>query len=256
MDALAPYRDQYGLVMPSIFDSIETDRPITHDLFGKMTRKWPLIYADPPWSFENRSELGEDRNANQHYSTMSIDDIMALPVREIAADDAMLAMWVTDPTLDQAMAVIKAWGFEYKTVLFYWVKTWEHANLEAMHETKSFPIGTGYITRAGPEMMLVASRGEPRRRILNIDGVMKPDMSIRRLQFAPRAKHSQKPRKFYGLLERLYDGPYLEMFARTRQPGWSAWGNQVGGLDDGTAGKKKKGAKRDIAPAPLFDQDE
>ena len=212
-----------------------------------------MIYADPPWAFENRSEIGEDRNANQHYDTMPIDDIMTLPVREIAAEDAILAMWVTDPTLEQAMHVIRSWGFTYKTVLFYWAKTWENADLEALHHTRSMPIGTGYITRANPEMMLIASRGEPRRRILNIDGVMKPDMSIRRLQFAPRGVHSQKPEKFYGLIERLYEGPYLEMFARTRREGWGSWGNQVGGLEDGTAGKKRKKDKRPPAPAPLFD---
>lgn len=256
MDPLAAYRDERGLVMPSIFDSIETERPLTYDLFGKMTRKWPFIYADPPWAFKNRSELGEDRNANQHYDTMGIEDIMALPVREIAADDAILAMWVTDPTLEQAMHVLKAWGFEYKTVGFYWAKTWDHANLEEMHETRSFPIGTGYITRGNPEQLWIASRGNPQRRILNIDGEMKPDKSIRRLQFGARGAHSEKPRKFYGLLERLYEGPYLEMFARTRQPGWSSWGNQVGGLEEGTAGKKKKTVRREAAPTPLFDQED
>lgn len=255
MDPHAKYREQHGFISSRIFDDIETDRPLTHDLFGGITRKWPVIYADPPWEFKNRSELGEDRNANQHYATMSIEDIMALPVKEIAADDAILAMWVTDPTLEQAMHVIRAWGFEYSTVGFYWAKTWEHADLEEMHETKSFPIGTGYVTRGNPEQLWIAKRGNPSRRILNIDGVMKADMAIRRLQFAPRGAHSQKPRKFYGLIERLYDGPYLEMFARTRHPGWSAWGNQVGGLDDGTAGRKKKDTKKEIAPAPLFDQD-
>ena len=253
MDALAQHRDAAGRVSVDIFADIETDRPLTHDLLGGLTRKWPLIYADPPWAFENRSELGEDRNANRHYDTMTVDQIMDLPVREIAADDAILAMWVTDPTLEQAMHVIRAWGFEYKTVGFYWAKTWEHADPEAMHSTKSFPIGPGYISRANPEQLWIAARGEPRRRIMEIDGVLKPDMSIRRLQFAPRGKHSQKPTKFYGLLERLYDGPYLELFSRTRRPGWAAWGNQVGGLEDGTAGRKKPAAERPIAAAPLLD---
>lgn len=241
------------------FDTIETDRPLTRDLFGDLTRKWPLIYADPPWRFENRSELGEERNANQYYDTMSLDDLVRLPVRDIAADDAILAMWVTDPTLEHAMQLIRAWGFEYKTVGFYWVKTRDDnasragTNHDSMHETADFPIGTGYITRANPEQLWIAARGEPRRRLHLIDGETKPDMSIRRLQFAPRTKHSQKPERFYGLLERLYDGPYLELFSRTRRPGWAAWGNQVGGLDDGTAGRKKKAAERPIAAAPLFD---
>lgn len=240
---------------PHIFDSIETDRPVTTNLFGENTRKWRVLYADPPWSFRNRSELGEDRNANRHYDTMSIEDIMAMPVKDIAEDDAVLFMWVTDPTLDQAMHVLRAWGFEYKTVAFYWTKTWEQTDPTAMHETKDFPIGNGYITRGNPEQLWVAARGEPRRRIHLIDGVLKQDMSIRRQQFAPRGVHSQKPEKFYGLIERLYEGPYLELFARTRRPGWGAWGNQVGGLEDGTAGRKKKGEPRPLAATPLFDQE-
>lgn len=237
----------------SIFDSIETVRPATTDLFGANTRKWRVIYADPPWTFQNRSELGEERNANQHYDTMTIEDIMAMPVADIAEEDAVLFMWVTDPTLDQAMHVIRSWGFEYKTVGFYWVKTWDHVDLECMHETKSFPIGTGYISRAGPEQMLVASRGSPSRRIHLIDGELKSDKSIRRLQFGARGLHSQKPTKFYNLIERLYDGPYLELFARARRTGWGSWGNQIGGLEDGTAGRKKKSVQRPLAATPLFD---
>ncbi len=243
-----------GYMDVSVFDNIETERPMTYDLFGKLTRKWRVIYADPPWKFVNRSELGEERNANQHYDTMPIEDIMSLPVREIAEDDAVLALWVTDPCLRQAMDVIDAWGFEYKTVMFYWNKTWGHTDLEAMHETKDFPIGTGYITRGNPEQVLIATRGHPNRRLHLIDGEMKADMSIRRQQFAPRGVHSEKPRKFYGLIERLYEGPYLEMFARTRNEGWASWGNQVGGLEEGTAGKKKKALKRPLAAAPLFDE--
>lgn len=244
-----------GFVSDHMFDTIETDRPLTHDLFGKITRLWPVIYADPPWAFENRSELGEDRNANRHYDTMNLEDIMRMPVRDIAAKDAILFMWVTDPTLAQAMHVIEAWGFEYKTVGFYWTKTWEHTDHEAMHQTKDFPIGTGYITRGNPEQLWVAARGEPRRRLHLIDGIMKPDMSIRRQQFAPRREHSQKPDKFYGLIERLYDGPYLELFARTRRPGWSSWGNQVGAIEEGLVGRKRKGAKREPAPTPLFGEE-
>lgn len=245
--------DIQGFLPPHTFDSIETERPLTYDLFGGLTRKWSVIYADPPWAFKNRSELGEERNANQHYDTMTLEDIMALPVRDIAADDCILAIWVTDPTLAQAMEVIRAWGFEYRTVGFYWAKTWEDADLHEMHETRSFPIGTGYITRANPEQLWIAARGEPRRRIHEIDGILKTDMSIRRLQFAPRGEHSRKPEKFRRLIERLYDGPYLELFSRTRAEGWGAWGNQVGGLDDGTAGRKRKPLKRPDAPMPLFD---
>jgi len=236
------------------FDDIDTDRPLTHDLFGQVTRKWRVAYLDPPWRFENRSELGEDRNPNQHYPTMSLEEIAALPLLDILDDDAVVFMWVVDPMLPHALKLLESWGLTFSTVAAYWAKTWEAADLESMHETKSFPIGTGYITRANPEQLWVAKRGQPRLRLHNIDGEIKADMSIRRLQFAPRGEHSEKPEKFAQIIERLYEGPYLEMFARKRRPGWGAWGNQVGLLDEANEGGRKKAAKvRPVVPLPLLD---
>lgn len=239
-----------GFVAPHFFDDIVTDRLLTHDLLGKVSRKWRVFYADPPWAFDNYSEKGEDRNANQHYSTMSVDDLMKMPVADIAEDDAVLALWVTDPTLRQAMHLLEVWGFEYKSVLAYWAKTWGRTDPESMHETRDFPIGNGYGTRANPEQLWLCTRGKPERRVHMIKGERKPDMSIRRLQFAPRMQHSRKPDKFRAIIERLYEGPYLELFTRTTPPGWGAWGNQVGLLDEGEV-KTKKG--KVLAPAPLFD---
>ncbi len=242
--------DVRGFVSPHYFDDIVTDRVLTHDLLGKVSRKWRVFYADPPWAFDNYSEKGEDRNANQHYDTMSIEDLMAMPVADIADDDSVLALWVTDPTLRHAMRLLEAWGFEYKSVLAYWAKTWGKTDHTSMHETKDFPIGNGYGTRANPEQLWLCTRGKPERRIHTINGERKPDMAIRRLQFAPRMQHSRKPEKFRAIIERLYEGPYLELFTRTTPPGWGAWGNQVGLLDDGQV-KTKKG--KVLAPAPLFD---
>lgn len=236
---------------PHLFDSIITDRPMTYDLLGKCTRKWKVIYADPPWEFKNWSEKGEDRNANQHYNTMAIDDLMAMPVKDIADDDSVLFLWVTDPTLPHAMKLINAWGFEYATVANYWVKTWPKADLASMDEKRSFPMGGGYGTRANPEQLWLATRGSPQRRIHLINDELKQDMSIRRLQFAPRARHSEKPHKFYDIIERLYEGPYLEMFTRKTKPGWAYWGNQVGLLNDPHVRTKK--AKAPPAPMPLLE---
>lgn len=239
------------MINAHLFDSIVSDRPLTHDLLGGLTRKWRVIYADPPWKFSNRSEKGEDRNANRYYDTMDLKDIMALPVADIAAEDSVLCLWVTDPTLNQGMRLLESWGFEYTTVLFYWAKTSKDADLDSLHHEKDLPMGTGYITRANPEMMLIGKRGDPSRRIHNIKGKLQADMSIRRLQFAPKGAHSEKPEKFARLIERLYDGPYLELFARKTRPGWGSWGNQVGGLEDGSAGGKRRLQQ---APIPLFDQ--
>ena len=240
----------FSFAQPHYFDHIVTDRPITYDLFGKLSRLWSVIYADPPWKFDNRSEKGEDRNANQHYPTMSIEEMMVMPVQDLAAPDCVLAIWVTDPCLRQAMQLIEAWGFEYKSVLCYWAKTCKGTDLSSMHEINDFPIGNGYGTRANPEQLWLCTRGEPQRRKHMIKGHLKPDEAIRRLQFAKRMQHSRKPEKFRKIIERLYEGPYLELFTRTTRPGWAVWGNQVGLLDNGAVKTKK--AKL-LAPTPLFD---
>lgn len=169
-----------------------------------------LIHADPAWSFANWSEKGEDRNANQHYPTMTIDAIAALPVGSLASNRCALAMWVTDPLLDDAISVLKHWGFRYTTVLFTWTKEKPSG---AEH------IGTGYYTRANPEMCLLGMIGSLPVR----------DRSVRQWRHAPVREHSRKPDAFADDLVRLFgDIPRVELFARTQRPGWEAWGNQVG----------------------------
>jgi N6-adenosine-specific RNA methylase IME4 len=142
---------------------------------------------------------------------MSADDLKAMTIP--AADDCVLFMWAIDPMLPQAFDLIKAWGFQYKTVGFTWAK---------INVSGKDPIGGGYWTRANPEMCLLATRGQPKR--LNAD--------VRQLLMAPRREHSRKPDEIYGRIEALVDGPYLEMFARQTRAGWDAWGNEVGKFDD------------------------
>lgn len=167
-----------------------------------------VIYADPPWNFATYSPKGHGRSASAWYDTMSLDDIKALPVSEQAASDCVLLLWTTDPFLEHAFGVIHAWGFEYKTVGFYWAKC---------DASGGWPIGTGYWTRANPEQCLLATRGRPRR--LNAD--------VRKLIVSPRREHSRKPDEAYGRIERLCAGPYLELFARERRLGWDSLGNEV-----------------------------
>lgn len=168
-----------------------------------------VIYADPCWQFVTRSAKGKGRSPERHYDCMSLDEIKALPVASMAADNCVLLMWAVDPLLNRAFEVIDAWGFEYKTVGFYWAKIgrgWKPA------------FGNGYWTRANPEQCLLATRGSPKRL----------SKSVRRLIMAPVGLHSAKPQEAYGRIERLVAGPYLEMFARYAQPGWAQWGDEIG----------------------------
>jgi N6-adenosine-specific RNA methylase IME4 len=143
---------------------------------------------------------------------MNLSDLFLLAAEVPKADDCALFMWAIDPMLPQALDVIQAWGFKYKTVAFTWAK---------INKSGKDPIGGGYWTRANPEMCLLATRGKPKR--LNAD--------VRQLIMAPRREHSRKPDEIYGRIERLVAGPYLEMFARQTRPGWDSWGDEVGKFD-------------------------
>lgn len=172
--------------------------------------KYGLIYADPPWHFATRSPKGDARSASIHYPTMTLEDIKALPVAEVAAKDCVLLMWVVDPMLPEALEVLKAWGFTFKTVGFYWAKT---------TKSGSDHVGMGYWTRANPEQCWLATRGSPKR----------VDASVRRLLVDKVREHSRKPDTIRARAERLLgDVPRLEMFCRTTPAGWDAWGNEVG----------------------------
>lgn len=172
---------------------------------------YQLIYADPPWHFRVYSSKGEDRSAKNHYSVMSTDEIIRLPIESIAAENSVLLMWAIDPMLDIAFDVIKAWGFTYKTVGFYWVKE----NIKS----SSFFTGLGYYTRANPEQCLLATRGK---------GLERKDKGVPRLIVSPRSRHSEKPIEAHKRIERLFgDVERVELFARKKRDGWHVFGNQV-----------------------------
>lgn len=171
-------------------------------------RKYSVIYADPPWSFDVWSGAGKDRAAENHYPTMSQAEIEALPVADMAADDCALFVWAVMPQLQEALDVIKAWGFEYKTCAFVWVKQTK--------DEERFATGMGYWTRANAEICLLATRGSPAR--LNAD--------VHQVVMTPRMEHSKKPAEVADRIMRLVPGPYLEMFARSPRDGWDVWGNQ------------------------------
>lgn len=166
-----------------------------------MTTKYAAICADPPWQWVARSPKGEGRSASQHYHTMTLAEISALPVQDLASDDCALFMWAIDSMLPQALDLIGSWGFTFKTVAFYWTK---------LNRDGSPFMGTGYWTRANPEVCLLATRGSPRRL----------SRSVRRWVSTPRREHSRKPDEAYDGIRRLVGGPYVELFARSRREGW------------------------------------
>jgi N6-adenosine-specific RNA methylase IME4 len=146
---------------------------------------------------------------------MSLDDIKKLPVADIADDPCILFMWSTWPLMPVWNEVITAWGFQYKTLAFDWVKQYPKSGTICM--------GAGSYTRSNSEVCLLAVRGKGASLII--------DHSIRNVQLAPRGVHSAKPQLFRDLIVQLVgDRPRIELFARTTTPGWNVWGNEVTAL--------------------------
>jgi len=166
--------------------------------------RYGAILADPPWRFETRGR-GGDRMADHHYPTMPFDDICALPVADLAARDCALFLWITPESLMRGQDVMRAWGFEYRTVAFVWRKT-------------SGPMGLGYWTRKQTELCLLGVRGRPSRQGRDFEDIIE----------APRAAHSQKPPETHARIQRIVNGPYIELFARQPREGWDSWGNEPG----------------------------
>jgi N6-adenosine-specific RNA methylase IME4 len=147
---------------------------------------------------------------------MGIDAIAALPVADLAADDCVLFLWITWPTMAQALYVIDTWGFLYKTCAFAWMKA-DVATINMFSGPVDADMKLGYWTRANSEVCLLATRGNPKRL----------DAGVRQGIIEPARQHSRKPDCVHQRIERLVAGPYLELFARQRRPGWTSWGNQL-----------------------------
>lgn len=174
-------------------------------------KKYNIIYADPPWSY---SDKGCNGNAEDHYHTMSLADICKLPINTagggIAADDCVLFMWATYPMMAEALEVIKAWGFTYKSIGFQWIKL--------NRSGKGYFFGLGRWTRGNTEPCLIATKGKPKR----------ISAGVSQLIFSPIRNHSQKPEEVREkIVELMGDLPRVELFARERADGWDAWGNEA-----------------------------
>lgn len=195
------------------------------------TRHFGAILADPPWAFKTwwsgrstklpspkKKFSYPSRATTPAYEVMQEAELNALPVGELAADDCVLFLWSTWPTLEWSLRTIAAWGFSYRTCGFCWMKA--HARqIELFEDSIEAHFTLGYWTRSNSEFVLLATRGHPKR--LNAD--------VRQGIIEPRREHSRKPDCQYERIERLVAGPYLELFARAApRPGWRAWGNEAG----------------------------
>jgi len=167
-----------------------------------------LIMADPPWSYDMRSEKGYAKSPEAHYRTMDLAAIKALPVELLAAPDCLLWLWALGPQLPQAMEVITAWGFTFKTG-GHWAKVGTSGKQH---------FGTGYILRNAGEPFLIATRGAP-----------KTTRATRSVIIAPVREHSRKPDEAFDAASRLMPGVQrLELFSRQNRPGWTSWGDETG----------------------------
>lgn len=195
---------------------------------GLKKRYYKVLAIDIPWTYETYSAKGKDRSPEKHYNCMTLDEIKALPVKKLAAKDCVIFLWVIDTHLPMALDVLKAWGFTYKTIAFYWAKT----NKDGTPFT-----GMGHWTRANPEQCwlvvdgeaaeeghqaLLATTGSPKRLAKN----------VKRLIMSQRREHSRKPDEFFERVEALVEGPYLELFGRQSREGWTVWGAESNKFDD------------------------
>lgn len=192
-----------------------------------------LIMADPPWSYEMRSDKGYAKAPESQYATMPLAEIKALPVEALAARDCLLWLWAVNPQLPQALEVIAAWGFTFKTA-----GTW-------LKRTKGGKVnfGTGYILRSSNEPFLIGTRGNPKTTRSTRSAVVTHSEGFKDAAdcsdvFCPfgtvtieavAREHSRKPEEAFRACEELMpEARRLELFSRTDRPGWSAWGDEVG----------------------------
>ena len=179
-----------------------------------MGKKYKIIYADPPWQYRVYSQKGQGRSAENHYHTMNIKDIMALPVDKIADKDCILFLWITFPCLKEGIEVMERWGFKYKTCGFNWVKRNKKKN--------TYFMGRGFWTRSNSEVCLIGTKGQPKR----------VSKSVSQICDARIMEHSRKPAEIRErIVELCGELPRIELFARDKVKGWDSLGDEIDGKD-------------------------
>lgn len=189
-----------------------------------------VLYADPPWRFSTYDKKGKvpQRAAVQHYPTMTREELLALApeIGRVAHRDCVLIMWTTSSNLAEAIALGQGWGFTYKSLAFVWVKTLKKVDQMGFFPAEpSYRMSLGHWTRQQSEIALLFTRGKPKR----------IGKGVRQIIAEPRREHSRKPDDVIRRIEELTAGPYLELFARTKRPGWSTAGNETEKFKGGDA---------------------
>jgi N6-adenosine-specific RNA methylase IME4 len=177
-----------------------------------VTGKFHTILADPPWRFRNRTgKISPESNDHYHYTTLSLEEIMKIPVQDCLIEPSHLYLWVPNALIDQGLAVMKAWGFAYKTNI-----VWRKIRKDGKDDGS----GVGFYFRNATELALFGTRGKSARTL---------DSGRTQINLISSQKrgHSRKPDELYRIIEQCSKPDYLEIFARRRREGWEQWGNQL-----------------------------
>lgn len=193
------------------------------DPFSNLRGPYRVIAADPPWRFQSNSVDNPGRNALRHYACMALADIIALPVANITARDAVLFLWVPGPFLaiGAHLSIMHAWGFKPSGMGFVWIKLNPKASEESFRQS-DLAMGGGFTTRKNAEFCVLGKRGRSVRR----------DAGVHEVIIARRRQHSRKPMLFYSRVERYSEGPRLDLFARETRTGWDSFGFETSKFDD------------------------
>jgi N6-adenosine-specific RNA methylase IME4 len=181
------------------------------DLLSRGYRKFGTILADPPWQFSNRTgKMAPEHKRLLRYSTMPMQEIMELPVAQLARKQSHLYLWVPNALILEGLEVMKRWGFTYKTNLV-WYKIRKDGGPDGR--------GVGFYFRNVTELILFGVR----------DGIRTKQAGRTQVNLIATRKreHSRKPDEVYSVIESCSPGPYLELFARHQRTGWSQWGNEI-----------------------------
>ncbi len=184
--------------------------------------RYRVILSDNPWRYDDKRNSSSMGMAESAYSTMTQDDLLKLRVDLLADDDCMLCLWATMPKLQEALDVVKGWGFKYITVGFVWVKLNPLAPFTSTIDRSDIYSGLGHWCNGNAELVLFGRKGSPTRCA----------MDIKQIVLERRGAHSVKPEQVHKRIERLFgDVPRIELFAREPREGWTTLGNGIDGLD-------------------------
>jgi N6-adenosine-specific RNA methylase IME4 len=186
------------------------DVPPAEDLLRKVEGNFSTILADPPWQFQNRTgKVAPEHRRLLRYPTMELQEILDFPVAKLAAAQSHLYLWTPNALLMEGLKVMKAWGFTYKSNIV-WFKIRKDGGPDGR--------GVGFYFRNVTELILFGVRGSMR--------TLRPGRTQVNTLATRKREHSRKPDEIYDIIEACSPGPYLELFARFRRPGWAQWGNE------------------------------